>query len=96
MNRWGERGKRYFVFLCVVLVLLHTLVLFLPHADDCVDLDCFVCALIKTSRELLIGAVLSMVLYRAAALARRAVDLRKKSVPICGTTPTELKVKLLN
>ena len=96
MNRLGERGKRYVVFLCVVLVLFHVFVLFLPHTDDCVEVDCFVCALIGTSRKLLVGVVLSLMLYHLTDFLNRAVGVCRKRIRIDGTTPISLKVKLLN
>ena len=81
-------------FLCILLVIAYTSVVFLPHAHDCVGSDCTVCALIETSRNTLIGFALIAVVYQFANIVFIISSLYKSILSGDKGTPVALKVKL--
>ena len=89
-----KNWKSIVAFLCILLVIAHTSIVFLPHAHDCVDPDCTVCALIETSRNTLIGLALLAVVYQLPNIVFTISSLYK-SIPSGNQgTPVALKVKL--
>ena len=81
-------------FLCILLVIVYTSIVFLPHEHDCVGSDCTVCALIETSRNSLIGLALIAVVYQFANLLF-TISSSYRSIPSGNNgTPVALKVKL--
>ena len=86
--------KSLVVILCILLVIVYTSIVFLPHAHDCVGSDCTVCALIETSRNLLIGLAHIAVVYQFANILF-TILCSYKSIPSGDNgTPVSLKVKL--
>ena len=62
----SKNWKSIVAFLCILLVIAYTSIIFLPHAHDCVSSDCTVCALIETSRNTMIGLVLVATVHQLA------------------------------
>ena len=90
----SKNWKSIVAFLCILLVIAHTSIVFLPHAHDCVGPDCTVCALIETSRNSLIGLALIAVVYQFANIVF-TISCLYKSIPSGNKgTPVALKVKL--
>ena len=90
----NQKWKSIIAFLCIVLVIAYTSVIFLPHAHDCVGSDCAVCALIETSRNMMIGLVLVATVHQLANILF-TISCSYKSIPSGNNgTPVALKVKL--
>ena len=90
----SKNRKSIVAFLCILLVIAYTSIVFLPHAHDCVGSDCTVCALIETSRNSLIGLALIAVVYQLAKIVF-TISSSYKSIPSGNNgTPVALKVKL--
>ena len=90
----SKNRKSIVAFLCILLVIAYTSIVFLPHAHDCVGSDCTVCALIETSRNSLIGLALIAVVYQFANIVF-TISCSYKSIPSGNKgTPVALKVKL--
>ena len=90
----SKNWKSIVAFLCILLVIVYTSVVFLPHIHDCVDPDCTVCALIETSRNTLIGLALLAVVYQLPNIVF-TISSSYKSIPSGNQgTPVALKVKL--
>ena len=90
----SKNWKSIVAFLCILLVIAYTSIVFLPHAHDCVGSDCTVCALIETSRNSLIGLALIAVVYQFANILF-TISSSYKSIPSGNNgTPVALKVKL--
>ena len=86
--------KSIVAFLCILLVIVYTSIVFLPHAHDCVGSDCTVCALIETSRNSLIGLALIAVVYQFANIVFTISSSYKSILSGNKGTPVALKVKL--
>ena len=90
----SKNWKNIVVILCIIIIIAYTSIVFLPHIHDCVGPDCTVCALIETSRNLLIGLVLIAVVYQFANIVF-TISSSYKSIPSGNKgTPVALKVKL--
>ena len=90
----SKNRKSIVAFLCILLVIVYTSIVFLPHIHDCVDPDCTVCTLIETSRNSLIGLALIAVVYQFANIVF-TISCSYKSIPSGNNgTPVALKVKL--
>ena len=90
----SKNWKSIVAFLCILLVIVYTSIVFLPHAHDCVGPDCTVCTLIETSRNSLIGLALIAVVYQFANIVF-TISSSYKSIPSGNqATPVALKVKL--
>ena len=90
----SKNWKSIVAFLCILIIVVYTSIVFLPHIHDCVGPDCTVCALIETSRNLLIGLVLIAVVYQFANIVF-TISSSYKSLPSGNKgTPVALKVKL--
>ena len=86
--------KSIVAFLCILLIITYTSIIFLPHAHDCVGSDCTVCALIETSRNTMIGIVLAATVHQSANILF-TLSNSYKSMPLGNSgTPVALKVKL--
>ena len=86
--------KSIVAFLCILLVIVYTSIVFLPHIHDCVDPDCTVCTLIETSRNSLIGLALIAVVYQFANILFTISSSYKSILSGNKGTPVALKVKL--
>ena len=62
----SKKWKSVVAFLCILLIIAYTAIIFLPHAHDCVGSDCTVCALIETSRNTIIGLVIAASAHQLA------------------------------
>ena len=89
----SKNWKSIVAFLCILLVIVSTSVVFLPHAHDCVGSDCTVCALIEASRNTMIGLVLAATVHQLANILY-TISCSYKSIPLGYDTPVALKVKL--
>ena len=90
----SKNWKRIVAFLCILLVIAYTSIIFLPHAHDCVGSDCTVCALIETSRNTMIGLVLAAAVHQLANILF-TISCSYKSISLGDSgTPVALKVKL--
>ena len=90
----SKNWKNIVVILCILIIVVYTSIVFLPHIHDCVGSDCTVCALIETSRNSLIGLALIAVVYQFANIVF-TVSCSYKSIPSGNKgTPVALKVKL--
>ena len=90
----SKNWKRIVAFLCILLVIVYTSIVFLPHIHDCVGPDCTVCALIETSRNSLIGLALIAVVYQFANIVFTISSSYKSILSGNKGTPVALKVKL--
>ena len=90
----SKNWKSIVAFLCILLVIAYTSIIFLPHAHDCVGSDCTVCALIETSRNSLIGLALIAVVYQFANIVFTISSSYKSILSGNKGTPVALKVKL--
>ena len=90
----SKNWKSIVAFLCILLVIVYTSIVFLPHAHDCVGSDCTVCALIETSRNSLIGLALIAVVYQFANIVFTISSSYKSILSGNKGTPVALKVKL--
>ena len=90
----SKNWKNIVAFLCILLVIAYTSIVFLPHAHDCVGSDCTVCTFIEISRNSLIGLALIAVVYQFANLLF-TISSSYRSIPSGNqATPVALKVKL--
>ena len=90
----SKKWKSIVAFLCILIIVAYTSIVFLPHIHDCVGPDCTVCTLIETSRNSLIGLVLIAVVYQFANIVF-TISSSYKSIPSGNNgTPVALKVKL--
>ena len=86
--------KNILALLCILIILVYTSIVFLPHVHDCARPDCTVCALIETSRNTLIGLALIAAVYQFANIVF-TISSSYKSIPSGNQgTPVALKVKL--
>ena len=90
----SKNWKNIVVFLCIVIIIAYTSIVFLPHIHDCVGPDCTVCVLIETSRNSLIGLALIVVVYQFANIVFTISSSYKSIRSGNKGTPVALKVKL--
>ncbi len=88
--------KKAVAILCIALILAYASVIFLPYTHKCVGTDCVICAIIETSRNLLLGLVLSASLWQLTNFALLISNTHFYIVPVRDETPIGLKVKLSN
>ena len=90
----SKKCNSIIAFLCILLIIAYTPIIFLPHAHHCVGSDCTVCALIETSRNMMIGLVLATTVHQLANILF-TILCSYKSIPSGNNgTPVALKVKL--
>ena len=90
----SKNWKNIVVILCIIMFIISTSVIFLPHAHDCVGSGCTVCTLIETSRNTIIGLVLAAAVHQLANIFF-TISCSYKSIPSSNNgTPVTLKVKL--
>ena len=90
----SKKWKRFAAVLCTVIFISYAFVIFIPHTHECVGMDCSVCALAETSRNILIGIALTGATRQLANTA--LVGPNASYFPFCGNNETlvALKVKL--
>ena len=86
--------KNILALLCILIILVYTSIVFLPHVHDCARPDCTVCALIETSRNALIGIALLAVVYQLPNIVFTISSSYKSILSGNKGTPVALKVKL--
>ena len=91
-----RRLKGAIAILCILVLLAYASIVFLPHAHECAGVDCSVCAIIETSRNLLLGDVLSVALCQLTCFSFVIHNTYSYIKFIRDGTPVGLKVKLLN
>ena len=90
----SRKWKSLVAFLCILLIIAYTSIIFLPHAHDCVGSECTVCALIEISRNTIIGLGLAATVHQLANIIF-TISSTYKSIPSGNDdTPVALKVKL--
>ena len=89
----SKNWKSIVAFLCILLVIAYTSIIFLPHTHDCVGSDCTVCALIENSRNTMIGLVLVATVHQLANIIF-TISNTYQSIPLSNDNPVALKVKL--
>ena len=90
----SKNWKNILALLCILIIVIYTSIVFLPHVHDCARPDCTVCALIETSRNTLIGLALIAAVYQFANIVF-TISSSYKSIPSGNKgTPVALKVKL--
>ena len=89
----SKNWKSIVAFLCILLVIAYTSIIFLPYAHDCVGSDCTVCALIEITRNTMIGLALAATVHQLANIIF-IISNTYKSIPLGNNTPVALKVKL--
>ena len=90
----SKNRKSIVAFLCILLVIAYTSIVFLPHVHDCARPDCTVCALIETSRNTLIGLALLAVVYQLPNIVFTISSSYKSILSGNNGTLVALKVKL--
>ena len=90
----SKNWKNIVAFLCIIIIIAYTSIVFLPHIHDCVGPDCTVCAFIETSRNSLIGLALIAVVYQFANIVFTISRSYKSILSGNKGTPVALKVKL--
>ena len=86
--------KSIVAFLCILLIIAYTSIIFLPHAHDCVGSDCTLCALIEISRNTIIGLAIAATAHQLANILFTISSLYKSISSGNNGTPVALKVKL--
>ena len=90
----SKNWKNIVALLCILIIVVYTSIVFLPHVHDCARPDCTICALIETSRNTLIGLALLAVVYQSPNIVFTILG-SYKSIPSGNQgTPVALKVKL--
>ena len=82
------------VLLCLAVLLAYTSVVFLPHAHECVDVYCTVCAMIESSRNLLLGAAFAVFVYILTGFSQMLCNEYICAASSRDKTPVGLRVKL--
>ena len=80
--------------LTIVLILAYAFIAFLPHFHECVEVDCFGCAMIKLSGNMLIGIALSATFYQLTKISVALLDTCSDIFSVRDGTPVGRKVKL--
>ena len=89
-----RKFKIALALLCILLIFACTSIVFIPHAHECAGVDCSVCAIIETSRNLLLGAALSAALCQLPCFPLVIPNTHFYIESVRDGTPVGLKVKL--
>ena len=90
----SKKWKSIVAFLCILIIIAYTSIVFLPHAHDCVDSNCAACALIEASRNTIIGLILANTVNQFANIVFAILSSYKSMILGNDGTPVALKVKL--
>ena len=90
----SKKWKSIVAFLCILIIIAYTSIVFLPHAHDCVDSNCTACALIEASRNTIIGLILAATVNQIASIVLAILSSYKSMILGNDGTPVALKVKL--
>lgn len=93
IQRYG--CKRIVALLCIILILVYTSVVFLPHShDECIDAECAVCLFIESSRNLLVAIALVWMACRLNVIISTITNSFFDNLSSREYTLVGLKVKL--
>ena len=96
MYKQSPSLRRPLAVLFILLILMNASVAFLPHSHDYPNAACSVCILAESSRELLLGALLTAAVCLSAHLVCVMLLRYIRRLSIREHTPVALKVKLSN
>ena len=96
MNRRKSRFIHIVAALTVILVLAYAFATVLPHSHSCIDPDCAICDVIKSSRDTLLMLITSLSLLSFPDFCLYAALSYTELFSLREGTPTGLKVKLSN
>ena len=86
--------KIWIAFLCIILIFSYAVTALSSHPQECFDSDCVVCAIIKSSRNILIVLALSAAIY--PIIEYTAFNIHPNISSYQDDTLVGLKVKLSN
>lgn len=91
-----QARKRSIAMICTILILAYAVMLLLPHTHQCTGTRCDICAMMESSRQLLLGlSWVTIACLEAHGMPMRAPVADPSMVKRDGT-PVGLKVKLSN
>jgi len=94
MSRTDKQLKITVVVLTVALILAYAFIVFSPHSHECIEADCYVCALMDFSRSIFLGIVLTKSFFDVAKALFVCFFTRLDTLSVGNPTPVALKVKL--
>ncbi len=86
--------KKVLVALCVILIMAYAFIVFLPHSHEFCDMDCTVCAMIESFKEILVSLLACAVVWQFLHFRHVITNVSLDAVFSRDTTPVGLKVKL--
>ena len=89
-----RRLKGALAILCILVILAYASIVFLPHTHERAGVDCSICAIIETSRNLLLGVALSAALCQLPYFPFVIPNKHFYIKSVRDGTPVGLKVKL--
>lgn len=93
MPEKGNCWKMIIAGVCVVLILAYAFIVFLPHAHGSCGTGCTVCALMESSKDMLIAFAGCAVVWKIINRENILSGICRDTVPMRDTTPVGLKVK---
>ena len=84
------------VAICIILILVHAFMVFLPHRHGSCDIDCIVCALKETFGEIFAFLTFCSFVNYIIQQCNVISDSHENALPIADITPVGLRVKLLD
>ena len=94
MLRRNKHIRIIALVLTLALILACAFIAFLPYSHECAGSDCSVCALIESTRRVLLAAASATVLAKAAKTPVFLLGTYSDTEPVRNETPVGLKVKL--
>ena len=86
--------KIVFMLIVVALLVAYAFIAYVPHSHECVDADCVICNLLDLRNDILPSAALLSIAQLLPLLMFLLPLSHERIVPLCESTPVELKVKL--
>lgn len=86
--------KMLIAAMCVILILAYAFIVFLPHSHDSHDSDCTVCAMIESSKDVLVALAVCAAVWQILQLGYTMPNVSRDALFSRDTTPVGLKVKL--
>ena len=95
--KWcNKRTGAVALILTLALIFSCAFILFLPHTHECVEAECVACALIESSRDMILTAASAAILHQAARMLALLLVSCSDITSTRDATPVGLKVKLSN
>ena len=94
MFKQSKYLKMIIVLLCVILILAYAFIMVVPHFHECIGIDCSICALLQSSRNILIVSALSASFCQLTKNVFLILDTQPGLFSDRDATPVGLKVKL--